>query len=126
VTGTADDRVTAASRTVLAGAAGLALAVQLVVVYAPSGPGTSPFPGADKVVHLLVFAVPVLLLLLAGAPVRVVLPLLAAHAVLSEVVQGVWLTHRSGDPLDALADLAGVLVGWAGWKLVRHLRARSA
>ena len=33
------------------------------------------------------------------------------HAVLSEVVQAVFLPHRSGDPLDAVADLTGVALG---------------
>jgi len=36
--------------------------------------------------------------------------LLAVHAVVSELIQHYLLTGRSGDPLDSLADLAGVLI----------------
>lgn len=36
---------------------------------------------------------------------------LVAHAVLSEVIQATLLPARSGDPLDALADIVGVGLG---------------
>ena len=65
----------------------LAVAVQLVVLYAPEGAGPPPFPQADKVVHLLVFLVPVALAVVAGFRRRVVVAVFAAQAVLSEVVQ---------------------------------------
>jgi hypothetical protein len=81
------------------------------------------FPGGDKVVHVLVFAVPVLLLLLAGAPPRIVLAVLGVHAVASELLQGALLPHRSADPLDALADLVGVALGWGLWRLAVRRRA---
>jgi hypothetical protein len=112
-----------ATRRVLGGLAVLALVVQLVVLYVPSGPGTPMFPGGDKVVHVLVFAVPVLLLLLAGAPPRIVLAVLGTHAVASELLQGALLPHRSADPLDALADLVGVALGWGLWRLAVRRRA---
>ncbi len=114
-----------AGRGALAVSAALAVAVQLVVLYAPRAPGSPLFPGSDKVVHVLVFAVPVLLLLLAGAPERVVLVLLALHAVVSEVVQGALLPDRSADPLDVVADLVGVAVGWGLWRLAQD-RSPSA
>ncbi len=95
------------------------VAVQLVVLYAPSVPGPPLVPGADKVVHLLVFAVPALVLILAGGSPRLVVPLLVLHAGASEIVQGAWLPDRSGDVLDALADVCGVALGWASWHLVR-------
>ena len=96
----------------------VAVAVQLVVLYAPSGPSDSPFPGSDKVVHVLVFAVPVTIALLAGGPLRPVVAVFAAHAVLSEVVQHALLPGRSGDPLDVVADLVGVGLGLFTWHLV--------
>jgi hypothetical protein len=100
-----------------AGRAGLlvllavAVAVQLVVLYAPEGGGPPLFPNADKVVHLVVFLVPVALALLAGFRRSVVVLVFAGQAVLSEVVQALLLPHRSGDVLDVVADLTGVALG---------------
>ena len=89
----------------------LAVAVQLVVLYAPEGGGPPLFPNADKVVHVVVFLVPVALALLAGFRRSVVVVVFAGQAVLSEVVQGLLLPHRSGDVLDVVADLTGVALG---------------
>ncbi|GAA4125867.1 hypothetical protein GCM10022415_33260 [Knoellia locipacati] len=89
----------------------LALVLQLVVVYAPSGGGVAPFPNFDKLVHLTVFALPVLFALLARLPLVPVVTLMALHAPVSEVVQATLLPHRSGDPWDAVADLTGVALG---------------
>jgi VanZ family protein len=98
----------------------LAAVVQLVVLYAPRTPGIPLFPGADKLIHLLVFAVPVLLCLLAGLPPRLVVVGFAVHAGLSEVIQGLVLPDRSADARDVVADLVGVLVGWWGWHRLRR------
>ena len=90
----------------------LVVGLSLVVLFAPSGDGAAPFPQADKVVHLTLFA------LLAGTarwrfgPALVVLAVVAAYAPLSEVVQALALPHRDGDWHDAAADLAGVVLGW--------------
>lgn len=62
--------------------------------------------------HFLLFA------LLAGTtrwrfgPGLTGLALVAVYAAVSEVVQAVALTTRSGDPLDVLADLVGAAAGW--------------
>ncbi len=101
-----------------------AVLVQCVVLYAPDAPGVAPFPGADKVVHVTVFLVPALLGVLAGLRAPWVLGLLAGHAVLSELVQWRLLPHRSGDPLDAVADLVGVGLGWLVASWVRRRAAR--
>ena len=90
---------------------GLAVAVQLVVLYSPEGGGPPLFPQSDKVVHVLVFLVPVALAVLAGLPRRAVVAVFAAQAVLSEVVQWLFLPHRSGDGWDVVADLTGVALG---------------
>ena len=89
----------------------VALVVQLVVVYAPSGGGAAPFPNFDKLVHVTVFALPVLFALLARLPLLPVVAVMALHAPVSEVVQATLLPHRSGDPWDAVADLTGVALG---------------
>ena len=77
----------------------------------PAGSGID-LPGADKAVHLLLF------LLLAGTArlrfgaVRLVLAGLLAYAAVSELVQALLLSGRSGDLLDLLADALGVVGGW--------------
>ena len=105
----------------------LSVAVQLVVLYSPEGGGPALFPNADKVVHLLVFLVPVALAVVAGFRRWVVAAVFAVQAVLSEVVQGTLLPHRSGDVLDAVADLTGVALGLlVGTLVLRLLAARAA
>ena len=100
---------------------GIAVLVQLVVLYSPSGPGAQPFPHSDKVVHLLVFLVPVTVALLAGAARWLVVVAFGAHAVVSEVVQAQLLPTRSGDLADAVVDLVGVALGVVLWRaLVRR------
>ena len=86
----------------------VAVVVQLVVLYAPRAPSTGPVPGVDKVVHVTVFAVVAWAALRCGIARWLVAVVLAAHAVLSEVLQAGLLPNRSGDPLDAVADVAGV------------------
>lgn len=105
----------------------LSVAVQLVVLYSPEGGGPGLFPQADKVVHLLVFLVPVALAVVAGFRRWVVAALFAAQAVLSEVVQATLLPDRSGDVLDAVADLTGVALGLlVGTAVLRLLASRAA
>ena len=77
----------------------------------PAGGGVS-VPGADKVVHLLLFAMlsGTARLRFGGAPR--VLAAVVGYAVVSEVAQALLLSRRSGDLLDILADLLGVALGW--------------
>ena len=71
--------------------------------------------------------VPAALAVVAGFRRRVVVAVFAAQAVLSEVVQAVLLPHRSGDVVDAVADLTGVALGvLAGSLALRALAARTA
>ena len=63
---------------------------------------------------------------MAGFRRRVVAAVFAAQAVLSEVVQAMLLPHRSGDVLDAVADLTGVALGVVvGTLLLRALVPRA-
>lgn len=91
-----------------------AIAVHLVVLYLPAVPegAAVDLAGADKVVHVGVFAAVMTTGRLAGAPVRWLLPALAAHAVISEVIQHLALAGREGDVLDVVANLGGVALGW--------------
>jgi hypothetical protein len=104
--------------TVLTGA----VLMQLVVLYAPSGPGAVPFPHSDKVVHVGVFLVPVFAALAAGVSPRLVVAVFAGHAVVSEIVRGWVLPTRSGDAWDVVADLVGVALGVGLWGLAARLR----
>ena len=116
----------------VAGLAALAGVGQLYGLYRPSAP-PSPlwFPYADKVEHALGFALPVALVLVAGglrarscgggldrSAWTLVLAVAAGHAVVSELVQAAFYTYRSGDPLDVLADLTGVVLGSFGARAV--------
>lgn len=106
-----------------------AVALQLLALYLPQAPtpGEVTLPGADKAIHVLVFALVMLTGVLAGLPARWLALVLAAHAVLSEVIQHVVLPARSGDPLDAVADLAGIVLGWyVASMITRHRLSRSS
>jgi len=90
-----------------------ALAAQVVVLYLPDPPPVAEawsFPGLDKAVHVAVFALPTWALWRVW-PSPVVPGAMVAQAVASEVVQGRWLSGRGADPLDLLADLAGIAAG---------------
>lgn len=96
--------------------------VHLAALYAPrvAGPDVG-IPYADKVVHLLLFAVVACTGLRVGVPARPLVGVLVVNAVLSEVVQHAVLPQRSGDAFDTLANLAGVALGaWAAARTVRR------
>ncbi|ACQ79548.1 conserved hypothetical protein [Beutenbergia cavernae DSM 12333] len=105
---------------------GVAVVVQLIALYAPSTPRVGPdIPNLDKLQHGLSFALVAGTGLLAGLRARWFVPVLLAHAVLSEVVQGAFLPDRSGDVADVVADVAGIAVGWALAFLVMRRRSAS-
>ena len=90
----------------------VAVLVSLIVLYAPRTAGGG-VPHLDKLVHALLFAALAYTGLRSGVRPVVLLLLLIAHAVSSELIQEYWLSERGGDPLDLLADLAGVAGGSA-------------
>jgi VanZ family protein len=103
----------------------LACLIQLYGLYAPRQAGSDVgIPQTDKIAHLLIFAVVAYLGLRVGVPARWLLGVLAANAVISEIVQHYSLPHRSGDPLDVLADLLGIAVG--AWLWFRGGRSTNA
>ncbi len=92
--------------------AGLAVLGQLIVLYTPGKPDGGlelPWlPGADKLIHALIFAVPVFLIGRLVKRAWLVGLIFALHAVLSEIIQGTLIPYRDPDAWDALADLVGV------------------
>jgi VanZ family protein len=90
---------------------GVALVLQLIAVYSPNVPAGPQINGLDKVIHVSIFAAPVLAGLMAGISAPWVLGILAVHAPVSELIQHFVLPHRSGEVFDVLADLAGVALG---------------
>jgi hypothetical protein len=98
----------------------LLVALHLAILYAPDTGGAPTFPVADKIVHVATFTSVALAGLRASLAARWWLPVVAAHAVVSEAVQHWLLPHRSGDPADVVADLVGVGIGFlAEWRLRR-------
>lgn len=88
------------------------LAVHLMGLYSVGSPESGPalFPHADKLAHIVLFGAPafcIRLLTRRWWP----LVLLVLHAPVSELVQYHLIPHRSGDWLDAVADVVGVLAG---------------
>src|SRR4051794_19288719 len=123
-----------------AGLAALAVGGHLYGLYRVTGPHNPPwFPQADKLEHVVGFALPVVLVLVAtglrslsrGAPLSqrarvLVLAVFAAHGVASELVQHFFYTNRAGDPLDVLADWTGTALGlMLAHTVLRRLHARD-
>ena len=91
----------------------VAVVAQLLVLYWPVVTVEGPVSWTDKVVHLLVFAVPTYAVGRALRSVRVAVLVFAVHAPISELVQHALLPGRSGDVWDVVLDLVGVALGAA-------------
>jgi len=90
----------------------LVLAVHLAALYWPRLDLSGAPQDSDKFAHVLLFAVPAFVGVLAYRrwwPAY----LLALHAPLSEALQAGWLPGRTGSAADAVADLVGVALGCA-------------
>jgi len=85
----------------------------LAALYSPRVTVAGPVSWTDKVVHPVLFLVPLVVWSLWRGRWQPVAILLAAHAVVSELIQHFCLPNRSGDPWDAVADLLGVGIGVA-------------
>ena len=102
----------------------VAVVLQLAVLYWPVVTVEGPVSWTDKVVHLLVFAVPTWAVGRATGSVRLAVLVFAVHAPLSEVIQHVALPGRSGDVWDAVVDLVGVGLGALALGLIGVVGAR--
>ena len=91
---------------------GVVALAHLLALYWPRVDLQGPRTGTDKLVHVLLFAAPVLAAYAARVPRRAwVVAAVAVHAPLSEWLQHAVLPNRSGDAWDAVADLGGVVLG---------------
>lgn len=104
-------------------AAGVAVVLQLCVLYWPVVTVEGPVSWTDKVVHVFVFAVPTYLVGWALRRVSLAVAIFLVHAPLSELVQHFLLPGRSGDIWDAVVDVIGVALA-ASLLLVRARRER--
>ncbi len=102
----------------------VALVAQCIGLYGPPAPSIGTGLPVDKIGHVVGFAVPVALFLAAGIRWWLVVTLAFVQAVVSEVVQGLFLADRSGDVLDLLADLIGIGCGLGIGLLTHRLRTR--
>lgn len=100
----------------------VALIANAVAVFLPNPPSVPAFPNEDKVVHVLLFGVPTFLGLLGGWRARILLPLLCAYAVSTEVIQGTLESAtRSASVGDLAADTVGIALAWfAAGRVLRH------
>ena len=94
-------------------AAVVAVAAQLLALYWPVVTVEGPVTWTDKVVHLLIFAVPTYAVGRALGSVRTAVLVFALHAPVSELVQHFVLPGRTGDVWDAVVDLVGVALAAA-------------
>ena len=101
---------------------GVLLVAHLAALYWPRVDLQGPVTWSDKVVHVLLFLAPTVAGLLAGVRPAYLVPLLALHAPVSELLQHYLLPNRSGDAWDAVADLAGVVLGVTSVVVGRALR----
>ncbi len=90
--------------------------VSLVVLFAPARGVPGAPPGFDKIVHGLLFLALAATGRWAGLRPAVLLPALAAYAAGSEVVQALSAIGRTASAADWLADVLGLVAGWALWE----------
>jgi VanZ family protein len=89
-----------------------AVAVSVVVLFAPHAPSEHAIPDLDKVVHAGTFAVLAATTRWRFGPRATLLVVVIAYGAFSEVVQWLALPGRDGDVRDFLADAVGALLGW--------------
>lgn len=101
---------------------GATVLVSLVVLFAPGPDVPTGLPISDKLVHGLLFAALAVTGRLARVPVLPLLVGLVGYAGLSEVLQSVLPIARDGDVRDALADVAGAVLGLVAFRVATRSR----
>ncbi|QCH23037.1 VanZ family protein [Mycobacteroides salmoniphilum] len=96
-----------------------AFAVACLLLFTPGGAVPSGPPGADKVAHVLIFAMLAVSSRFARIGEKITLAWVLAFAACSEVIQALWVPHRDGSLLDLLADAVGLLTGLWLWQKTR-------
>lgn len=85
--------------------------VSLVMLFSPGSAVPSGPPHSDKPVHAALFAALAAAAVYAGAGWRSAGAALLVYAAVSEVLQSALPIHRHGDPMDLIADAAGIAAG---------------
>ena len=102
----------------------VAFLLQSAALYWPVAPGTGQGLPLDKVAHLLLFAIVAFTGTAAGIPVRWLVAVLAAQALISEAAHHWLYMGRGGEISDLVADVLGAAAGIAlGTRWRRHRRA---
>ncbi len=101
----------------------LFVAVSVVILFTPASGVPSAPPGTDVIVHLTLFAALAGTGTLARLRARPLALGLTLYAGGSEMLQMLLPLGRSGDPVDVLADLAGVALGLT--PVLRRARFRA-
>ena len=89
-----------------------------------SAPRSLTFPGADKVVHFVLFAVFTFLAIKTAEkskrsiPTWIIAALIIFYAVGTEIIQS-WISGRNGDVWDLMADIFGVTAVLVFFKILR-------
>lgn len=107
-------------------AAIVVVGAHLLALYWPRIEVTGPVSWSDKVAHVVLFGMPVVMLGSVLERAGAVMGVFAIHAPVSELIQSAVLPGRSGDLRDMLADLAGVALGAAVLAVRARVRGPSA
>lgn len=98
------------------------LGSSLVAFFIPLNPGSAEFTWQDKLVHFAVFAALAGCFLLARPRWRpLIIGLLIAYAIDSEIIQGLFIPGRTFQWSDLLADALGIL---GGDRLIAYVHPR--
>ncbi|TDZ42058.1 VanZ like family protein [Mycobacteroides franklinii] len=97
-----------------------AFAVACLLLFTPGGTVPSGPPGADKVAHVLIFAMLAACSRFAKIDEKRTLTWVLVFAASSEVIQALWIPRRDGSLLDLLADAIGLLTGLLLWRKIRR------